>query len=159
MTGLTLTPVKMAVVAICCAAALSGCGKSTVAAPLTAQSGQSVTPSSWSPAPVTGGPSGLGPGEEICRVHDPSGGTYFLLVTSRRDNDLSECDPGTPLQSNIDDLLGNPTYGPNMDRRCIYDPGTDPTVDALVGVYSSSREIDRDAAREVCKLHHGSNPH
>jgi hypothetical protein len=148
-------------IAICCAAtALSGCGTSTVATPTTPRNNQTMaqsTLSSSSPAPVTGGPSGLGPGSEICQVQAVNGGTYFLYVTSRTDNDLSECDDGTALQANIDDLLGDTRFGPNMDRRCIYDITTDPTVDALVGVYSSGREIDRAAARETCELHHGSN--
>jgi hypothetical protein len=133
---------------------LSGCGSSSpVAAPSSAQS-QSTTSSSR--VPVTGGPSGFGPGRETCQVQAENGGTYFLLITSRRDNDLSECDGGTPLQANIDTLLGDTRLGPNMDRRCIYDITTDPTVDALVGVYSSGREIDRAAAREICELHHGT---
>lgn len=98
-----------------------------------------------------------GPGDEICQVLGDNGGTYFLSGTSRRDNDLSQCAGGTPLQANIDDLLGNPKYGPNVDRRCIYDMTTDPTVDAIVGVYSSGCDVDRAAARTVCQLHHGSN--
>jgi hypothetical protein len=86
-----------------------------------------------------------------------NGGTYYLSVTSRRDNDLSQCATGMPLQADVDDLLGNPAYGADMDRRCIYDMTTDPTVDAIVGVYSSGRASDRAAAQQVCELHHGSN--
>jgi hypothetical protein len=40
-----------------------------------------------------------------------------------------------------------------VDRRCIYDMTTDPTVAAIVGVYSSGRA----AACTICQLHHGSN--
>jgi hypothetical protein len=108
-------------------------------------------------APSAGAVPLSGPGDEICQVLGDNGGTYFLSVTSRRDNDLSECSGGTPLQADIDDLLGNPKYGPNVDRRCIYDMTTDPTVDAIVGVYSSGRDIDRVAARTICQLHHGTN--
>ena len=86
-----------------------------------------------------------------------NGGTYYLSVTSRRDNDLSQCAAGMPLQAGTDDLLGNPAYGTNMDRRCIYDITTDPTVDAIVEVYSSDRASDRAAADAVCQLHDGSN--
>jgi hypothetical protein len=86
-----------------------------------------------------------------------NGGNYYLSVTSRRDSDLSQCAVGMPVQANIDDLLGNPAYGTNMDRRCTYDITTDPTVDAIVGVYSSDRASDRAAADAVCQLHHGSN--
>jgi hypothetical protein len=96
-------------------------------------------------------------GQEICQALGDNGGTYDLDVTSRRDNDLSQCDGATPLNANIDDLLGNPKYGPNVDRRCIYDVTTDPSVDAIVGVYSSGHDIDRAAARAICQLHHGSN--
>ncbi len=131
-TRLNFAAVKLTVTALCCAAlALTVFVPSAGAAPLS------------------------GPGDEICQVLGDNGGTYFLSVTSRRDNDLSQCDAGTPLQANIDDLLGNPKYGPNVDRRCIYDITTDPTVDAIVGVYSSGRDIDRAAARNVCQLHHG----
>lgn len=97
------------------------------------------------------------PGQEICQALGDNGGTYYLDVTSRRDNDLSQCDGATPLNANIDDLLGNPKYGQNVDRRCIYDITTDPSVDAIVGVYSSGHDIDRAAARTICQLHHGSN--
>jgi hypothetical protein len=88
-----------------------------------------------------------------------NGGTYYLSVTSRRNSDLSQCAAGAgmPLQANIDDLLGNPAYGTNIDRRCIYDITTDPTVDAIVGVYSSDRASDRAAADAVCQLHQGTN--
>lgn len=98
-----------------------------------------------------------GSGEETCQVQGANGGSYFLSITSRAHNDLSQCAAGTPLQADVDDLMGNPKYGPNVDRRCIYDMTTDPTVDAIVGVYSSGRDIDRAAARTVCQLHHGSN--
>jgi hypothetical protein len=150
------TRMRGIIIAACCAViTLSGCGSSSpVAAPSSAQS-QSTTSSS-SLAPVTGGPSGRGLGRETCQIQAENGGTYFLLITSSADNDLSECDGGTPLQSDIDDLLGNPAHGPNMDRRCVYDPTTDPLVDALVGVYSSARRVDRAAAREICDLHHGT---
>ncbi|ATO63523.1 hypothetical protein BB737_05685 [Mycobacterium avium subsp. hominissuis] len=97
-----------------------------------------------------------GPGEEICQVVGDNGGTYFLDVTSKRDNDLSQCAVGTPLQASIDDLLSSPKYGQNIDRRCIYDMTTDPSVDAIVGVYSSGRDLDRAAAQTVCQLHHGT---
>jgi hypothetical protein len=98
---------------------------------------------------------------EMCQVVDDNGGTYFLYLSSWRDYDLSECAAGTPLQGDsIGEVLnGDPKYGPHFDRRCVYDSGTDPSVDALVGVYSSSRESDRAAAREICELHHGTNPH
>jgi hypothetical protein len=86
-----------------------------------------------------------------------NGGTYYLDVASPAHNDLSQCATGMPLQAGLDGLLGNPAYGPNMDRRCIYDTTTDPTVDAIVGVYSSGRASDRAAAQQVCELHHGSN--
>lgn len=108
-------------------------------------------------APSVGAAPPSGPGDEICQVLGDNGGTYFLSVTSRRDNDLSQCAGGTPLKVNIDDLLGNPKYGPNVDRRCVYDMTTDPTVDAIVGVYSSGGETDRASARAACQLHHGSN--
>lgn len=34
---------------------------------------------------------------------------------------------------------------------------TDPSVDAIVGVYGSGRDIDRAAAQEICDAHHGWN--
>jgi hypothetical protein len=111
--------------------------KRTVAALCCATSALTIFVPSAGAAPLSG------PGDEICQVLGDNGGTYFLSVTSRRDNDLSQCDAGTPLQASIDDLLGNPKYGPNVDRRCIYDITTDLTVDAIVGVYSSGREVPR----------------
>ncbi len=102
-------------------------------------------------------PAAADPGRGICQAQGANGGTYFLSVTSGRDNYLSQCDGGMPLDANIDDLLGNPKYGPNVDRRCIYDMTTDPSVNAIVGVYSLGHDIDRAAARTICQLHHGSN--
>lgn len=125
------------------------CRDATSAAPAT-----SVASSSTTVPQTTGGPSGLGPSNETCRVQGANGGTYYLSVTSRGVNDLSQCDGGTPLQTGIDGLFTNPDYGPNVDRRCIYGP--DDEVNALVGVYSSNRDIDRAAAREICDQHHAS---
>ncbi|WP_139830068.1 hypothetical protein [Mycobacterium triplex] len=71
--------------------------------------------------------------------------------------DLGQCAGGTPLQADVVDLLRDPKYGPHVDRRCIYDMTTDPNVDAIVGVYSPDRDIDREAAQVVCDQHHGSN--
>jgi hypothetical protein len=105
----------------------------------------------------TGGPSGLGPGREICQVQGDNGGTYYLLVISVKDNDLSQCDNGTALQTGIVGLLTNPNYGPNVDRRCKYGINTDTSVNAMVGVYSSGGDIDRAAAQEICAAHNGSN--
>jgi len=127
------------------------CGDATSAT----AAASSTTPSS-SPHPTTGGPSGLGPANELCQVQGDNGGTYLLWLTSAV-HDLSQCDNGTPLQGGIGELFDNPEHGPNVDRRCIYNPTNDPTVQAIVGVYSSSRDIDRAAAREVCDEHHGSN--
>jgi hypothetical protein len=131
---------------------LCGAGRGPVTS---ATAAAPVTSSASATLQVTGGPSGLGPGAEICQVQGTYGGTYYLSLTSRTVNDLSQCDAGTPLQTGIDGLLTNPEYGPNVDRRCIYGPDDD--VNAIVGVYSSGRDIDRAAAREVCDEHHGSN--
>jgi len=44
-----------------------------------------------------------------------------------------------------------------VDRRCIYGINTDPSVDAIVGVYSLGRDVDRAVAKEIYEAHHGSN--
>jgi hypothetical protein len=86
-----------------------------------------------------------------------NGGTYYLSVTSKPDSGPSPCVSGMPLQATTDDLLANPAYGTNIGRRCTYDTTTDPTVNVVVGVYSSERASDRAAADAACQLHHSSN--
>lgn len=156
---------------VCCSiAALTACGGSSTTDPShTASSSRPAasTPSLTSPpgrspglshSPgLGGGPSELGPGREICQVQASDGGTYYLNVTSMGANDLSQCDAGTPLRTDTSELLKDPKYGPGVDRRCIYDMTTDPTVNAIVGVYSSSRDADRAAAQAICERHNGSN--
>jgi hypothetical protein len=102
---------------------------------------------------TTGGPSGLGPGMEICRF-DNNGGIYYLYVTSKTVNDLSACQGATPVVTTIDDLLSQP----HTDRRCIL--SSDAAMqqyNAIVGVYSDTTRPDLQAAQQFCAANGGSN--
>lgn len=109
------------------------------------------------PLITTGGPSGMGPGREICAVTDSAAGTYYLLVTSETVNDLSACQGGTPFKGTVDDLLRLP----RMDRRCILptDGGSAAMrrFHAIVAVYSSADHADLAAAGGFCRANGGTN--
>jgi hypothetical protein len=137
------------------AAALSvtGCSNSTPAV----GSNSATSDVQTTPALITtGGPSGMGPGQEICKV-DESGGSYYLYVTSKTLNNLTACGGGTPFKGTIDNLLNLP----NMDRRCILPTvggtGTTPTSNAIVGVYSDTTQSGLSAANNYCEANGGTN--
>jgi len=73
-----------------------------------------------------------------------------MQVTSRTENDLSECNVGKPIPAGLDPLF-NSVKG--FDKRCNYDPVSDPSVHALVAVYSSGSDLDRAAAEDQCAAH------
>ncbi|WOC11263.1 hypothetical protein [Gordonia sp. MP11Mi] len=87
-----------------------------------------------------------------------NGAKFYLDVTSRLDNDLGACADGTPLQGPLGHLMDDAQFGPHVDRRCVIDPAADPTTNALIGVYSPGTVASKEAAREYCGEHYGTNP-
>jgi hypothetical protein len=96
----------------------------------------------------------MGPGHEICQVAIADGSTYYIDVTSRMVYDLSECNAGTPVPGPLGRLFDSIE---GFDKRCHYDPVSDPSVHAIVGVYSDGRAADVASARDQCAAHSGSN--
>lgn len=115
-----------------------------------------TTPAKPAPAATTeeSGPSGLGADEVICSMSGANGATYYLDVTSGTEHDLSECDMGKPIKTTLGELMNTE----NVDRRCVYDPVSDPSVKATVGVYSADDAASRAAAADQCQAHGGTNP-
>ncbi|MFJ4653909.1 hypothetical protein ACIP5Y_21810 [Nocardia sp. NPDC088792] len=103
---------------------------------------------------LSGGPSGNGLGYEICRFNN-KGGTYYLQVISRTDNNLSACNGGTPYIGDLDDLFNTVT---GLDRRCLMNsPEQLQLFDANVAIYSSSARNDIDAAKTQCDAYGGNH--
>jgi hypothetical protein len=125
---------------------VTGCASDTSTA---VSSSPPVTATTTTAAVLTGGPSGLGPGEEVCKISG-DGGSYYLQVTSRTENDLSECAPGTPVQTTVGQLMDTVK---GFDRRCLYDGTNDPSVHAIVAVYSAADDADENAALGQCLAH------
>jgi hypothetical protein len=119
----------------------------------------SLTTSTTTPQLVTsGGPSGDGPGQEICKVTSNTGGVFYLNVTSKTANDLSACDGDTAIQGDLDYLFSIP----HMDRRCVLPTAGEPDAqanayNAIVGVYSDTTEPNLDAANAYCQANAGTN--
>jgi hypothetical protein len=138
-------------IAVLCAA-LAGCSS----APSPSMSGSSGTSASSTTAaanPTGGGPSGHGPGDELCRIDGGDGSAFYLAVTSPKLHDLSQCDGGTPIQGWVEQL-----FGMGIQTRCHYNAISEPSVHAIVTVYSSGRDVDKGAALGRCKAHKASYP-
>jgi hypothetical protein len=103
------------------------------------------------PAPTTAAAS-VDPGREICSFVE-GGGTYYRLVTSETDYNMSACVGGTRYTGTLEDLFTIP----GMDRRCILGDAGMATFDAIVGVYSDTKKADLVAARAFCQQYGGSN--
>jgi hypothetical protein len=95
----------------------------------------------------------IDPGREICSFV-ANGGTYYLLVTSETDHNLSACASGVRYPGTLEDLF---TVPPGMDRRCILGPAATARYDAIVGVYSTTKTADLAAARAYCKTNGGTD--
>lgn len=98
---------RTSVLIVCCAAVgvLAACASTP-----NSGAGTTSTPA-MSTVALTGGPSGIGPGDEWCRFTD-NGGTYYVNTISRLDNNLSASDGGTPIT-----VPGNDFYGLDLAPR------------------------------------------
>ena len=117
---------------------------------MSASSGTSASSTTAAANPTSGGLSGHGPGDELCRI---DGGAFYLAVTSPKLHDLSQCDGGTPIQGWVEQL-----FGMGIQTRCHYHAVSDPSVHAIVTVYSSGRDVDKGAALDRCKGPRGELP-
>jgi hypothetical protein len=83
-----------------------------------------------------------GPEHEWCQLWDGQG-TFLLNVTSAADHNFSICNGGSVVDTDTDKVLSQSGW----DRRCLASNEAVAQLHALVGVYSSSRRVDRAAAR------------
>jgi hypothetical protein len=123
-----------------------------------AQTATTASPSTSPPSTIRanapgGGPSGHGPGDELCRIDGADGSAFYLAVSSPQLHDLSQCDGGAPIQGWVEQL-----FDQAIQTQCHYNAVSDPSVHAIVTVYSSKRDVDKDAALARCKAHHASFP-
>ncbi|MDN5757299.1 MAG: hypothetical protein L0H59_02020 [Tomitella sp.] len=86
-----------------------------------------------------------------------NGGTYYVNVISRLDNNLSACDGGTPIA-----VPGNDFYGLNlaagMNLRCwLESPAQITRLDALVTLYSGSDPANVAALKARCTAEGGNH--
>jgi hypothetical protein len=120
---------------------------------MSASSGTSASSTTAAANPTGGGPSGHGPGDELCRIDGGDGSAFYLAVTSPKLRDLSQCDGGMPIQGWVEQL-----FGMGINTQCHYNAVSDPSVHAIVTVYSSKRDVDKATALGRCKAHHASYP-
>ena len=87
-----------------------------------------------------------GPDRKWCQLGEGQG-AFLLYVTTAADHDFSICQGGSDVDTDLDKVLSQSGW----DRRCLSSNDAAAQLHAIVGVYSSSRRVDRAAAKVWCE--------